>query len=606
LSAFPNIQIQDVNLGLGPQFGFAQAATINTYQLSDAVALRIGRNELRFGYDGRRYLGFQSGFPAAFGNYTYSSLSRFLADLPPDVVAQRAFGDTRYEPSQWLHSAFVHDNFTALPNLHFNVGLRYEYADIPVGVQRQQFNSQANAAGLNFTAPEASGHNFGPYAGFAWAPTFGRFTVLRGSFGMYYDNLYATQFSGLFVPQFGALVNQNPGGSTVGFLQNGGVQSPFQGNGIDDRLARRLTNFFAGDQRTPYSMQWNLAWEQAIWRNFSVEFKYLGNRGIHQPMFARLNDPGIVTAQNSLPLFFSAPTQAQLNALPLTLTQLQQMQSTNPLVQAGFTSPVLTVAPDGNSWYHAGSVTLHHRYTGGFQFMGNYTWSHLIDDTSGTLLDLTSNTRQRGNSLYDRRHRASATLMWDMAGAFRNSYSWVRNVVADVTLAGTYTFESPQQLTPLSGADISLSNMALSSPAFFNANGTSGVGSGVTPLTNSAGQTVGYQVNNPNAQFIAGAPGVFINNGVRGGLELGETNNWDISAVKRFSYADRFSFEIRGDAYNIFNHPQFTAGQINSIGFRNPAAVPVFLIPGNPQFGNFQGNLSSNPRMLQLALRIMF
>jgi len=56
----------------------------------------------------------------------------------------------------------------------------------------------------------------------------------------------------------------------------------------------------------------------------------------------------------------------------------------------------------------------------------------------------------------------------------------------------------------------------------------------------------------------------------------------------------------------VLNHPQFTGGRVNSLGFSQPSNVPNYLIPGMTEFGDFNGNLSSNARLLQLALRIVF
>ena len=56
--------------------------------------------------------------------------------------------------------------------------------------------------------------------------------------------------------------------------------------------------------------------------------------------------PGSNPAATNLPLYYSQPAQAELNALPNTLSSLQQATS-NPLASAGFTSPIYTVRPDG-------------------------------------------------------------------------------------------------------------------------------------------------------------------------------------------------------------------------------------------------------------------
>jgi hypothetical protein len=172
-------------------------------------------------------------------------------------------------------------------------------------------------------------------------------------------------------------------------------------------------------------------------------------------------------------------------------------------------------------------------------------------------------------------------------------------------MSGTYTYESAPQLTPLAGINAGLNANALGTRAIFNPNGTAGIGSGVTPLTNAQGATVAYLINNPTAQFIQGGPGTF-QGFSRGGLFLSETNNFDVAASKRFNFLEAASLEVRAEAYNVFNHRQVTGGSINTIGFRSPLLMPNFLVPGTADFNNFDASFPSNTRTLQLALRFVF
>jgi hypothetical protein len=179
------------------------------------------------------------------------------------------------------------------------------------------------------------------------------------------------------------------------------------------------------------------------------------------------------------------------------------------------------------------------------------------------------------------------------------------NIFANFTLAGTYTFESPQYVTPLSGLDTGFMNTGLSSRVLVNPGATGNGGTDVTALRNNMGQIVGYQANDPSARFIRGAAGTFAAGG-RNSLRFDETNNFDVSAVKRFSYRDRAGIEIRADAYNLLNHAQYTAGSTQSIDFRNISAALPFFVPGTQEFGNAASLLPANNRTLQLALRVTF
>src|SRR5207253_11251182 len=103
----------------------------------------------------------------------------------------------------------------------------------------------------------------------------------------------------------------------------------------------------------------------------------------------------------------------------------------------------------------------------------------------------------------------------------------------------TYTYESPSNLFLNSDVNADLTGFGTAG-VFVNSGGIAGTGSGVTPLRNSSGQVVGFLATNPNAQFIAAAPGTFPNGG-RAFLQTNPIQNFDATLFKRFAVRDRFS-----------------------------------------------------------------
>lgn len=607
LSQQPNIFIgQSFNLGLGSPY--LPTGVTNTYHLADSIGLNFGSHNLRLGFDGRRFLGSRSNFPQFAGNYGYSNLERFLVDLPPDVFAERAFGNSSYDLGQWNWFGFVNDTWNVRPGLTLDLGLRYQYSTIPAGLRWQGVNSGAGIDDLAFNEPKRQFSNFAPYFGFAWSPQFGRNTVVRGGFGMHYDAMNMTPYLFGFAPLQTRVLQGNLLSNNPNFLATGGIQDPavFDNGTPTEAQLRAATSSFAADQRMPYSMQWNVAIQQSVWNGATLEVKYMANRGFRLPVFGQLNSQG-VTEDRSLPLYDSRPTQAQLNSLPLTLGQLQQTRP-NAFTQAGFTNPINTVTYDGQSWYKAASVTLNHHFTGGFQMLANYTWSRFEDDATGTPLDIGMPMRARTWSMYDRRHRANVTGMFEIAPLFRNSWSIARNVFADFNLAGTYSYGTGQTLIPISGLNTSFNNNAFGTRAIVNPNASGGAISGVSPLTNSAGATVAYLVNDPGARFFQGGPGTFTGFN-RGGVMLPDTHNLDVAAVKRFNFAERASIELRGEAYNVLNRQNLSTGSMHGLGWSSFASASPMAIPGTINVNDasrLDQVLSSNSRMLQLALRVVF
>jgi hypothetical protein len=77
------------------------------------------------------------------------------------------------------------------------------------------------------------------------------------------------------------------------------------------------------------------------------------------------------------------------------------------------------------------------------------------------------------------------------------------------------------------------------------------------------------------------------------------TNNWDLSLLKSFVvYRERARIEFRAEAYNAFNHTQYTT--LDTTARFNPATGAH----SNATFG--QVTAAASPRIMQLALRFLF
>ena len=75
--------------------------------------------------------------------------------------------------------------------------------------------------------------------------------------------------------------------------------------------------------------------------------------------------------------------------------------------------------------------------------------------------------------------------------------------------AGTYTIESGEKVTVRSGNDSNLNGDSAGDRAILNPAGQEGVGTLVTALKRTDGQTVGYLANNPNAKYIQAGAYIF-------------------------------------------------------------------------------------------------
>jgi hypothetical protein len=350
-----------------------------------------------------------------------------------------------------------------------------------------------------------------------------------------------------------------------------------------------------------------------------VEVRYLGTRGIHLLFQEQLNRAAVVTPTHNLPTYMTAPSQAQLNALPLTLDQIIAERGTpgigNTMAQYGFTSNITAYMPRGNSTYHGLAAEVTRRFSANLLFKGAYTWSHLMDDSSAEVNSTTLSPRRpqdfnniRGewaSSLLDRRQRFTFTWIYETPW-FAKSQNWImKNAIGNWQIAGTYTAEAPEYGTPQSAQDSNENGDAAADRVILNPAGVKNTGSDVTALKNSAGSIVAYLANNPNAQYIRAGLGAFATSG-RNLLAMRGINNFDFNIVKKLSFGERFKLELRADMFNGFNHPQYTPGRVNNIIFINRAGVTNYLTPGNAAFDQLDQVFGSNPRNIQVGARVVF
>src|SRR4029077_11595779 len=146
--------------------------------------------------------------------------------------------------------------------------------------------------------------------------------------------------------------------------------------------AASIANFeaFNPHLKLPYTLQWNVAVEQALGSQESLTLSYVGASG------RRL-------LQNTV---FLGP-------------------ATNPNIQEG-----AFVDNTASSQYNALQVQFQRRLSGGLQALASYTWSHSIDDGSASSSGNASNlgfpgaaNENRGSSDFDIRHAFSAGITYN-------------------------------------------------------------------------------------------------------------------------------------------------------------------------------------------------
>ena len=211
----------------------------------------------------------------------------------------------------------------------------------------------------------------------------------------------------------------------------------------------------------------------------------------------------------------------------------------------------------------------------------------------------------------DRRHRFTFTPIYDWK-AFTNANWFMKNLVSNWTLAGTYTYETPEYATVQSGVDSNLNNDSAGDRVIVNPAGSANVGSGVTgynaqgqAVAAGSGSIVAYVANNSSARYIIAQSGALANSG-RNTFPLHPTNNIDMSVKKRFAFTESRSFDIGAQFYNVFNHAQFTGSHVSDVNSYGYIGSRNDLIPGNAAFGRFDQFYTSNSRSIQVVAHFVF
>ncbi len=640
LDAFPNIGLADLGLTVGPNSNLPQSDAGNTYQLLDNVSWMKGAHNLKFGYDGRKVNRSNFFIQRVRGDYQYQTFERYLLDITPEF-AQRSVGAFPFAGNLLSHYAYVNDDWKIRSNVTINLGLRYEFVPVPAGAKLQKLNALASVPEFLIAEPKPTKRDFAPRVGVAWSPGNDSRTSVRAGFGVGYDQVYQNLGVNSLPPQFFTTVDaQITRANQPNFLGSGAIPNIAQPVS-DPARARAATSSWIPDQLRPYSLQWNVGVQRVLKQDYTVEVRYLGSRGIHLPFQIQPNRAARATAASGsfLPTYLQRPGQGEIDGLRSSLSDFLTFNS-NTLAPQGFGSTITAFTPQGNSSYHGLATQLTRRFSRGLQMNMAYTWSKNIDDSTAALFSTVLTPRrpqdffnlrpERAASALDRRHRLTMAWVYDTPW-FKNSDFLRRNMLGNWTFTGIYTAETGAWGTVRSGVDSNGNGDTAGDRTIINPAGDANSASGVRALCRGGGacdpnvaadrsRIVGWLAENPGARYILAGQGSYPNAG-RNTIRLPGINNFDLTLGKRINVTERHAVEFRAEAYNAFNHSQYTPGFPNTAAGRSrtTTAATNLLLAGfqrasgaapaavnNSVFMRPDLAFQSNSRTLQLVLRYSF
>jgi len=575
--------IRSLGFSGGQNLGVGQNAQNFQRQINvvDSVSLQKGAHALKFGFDLRR-------LSPEFGGVEYAQSISF---------ASVATAKTSTKPRVSLRSgrnakllfrnigAFVQDTWRLSPRLTLTYGVRWDVDFAPSSISGPNITAVTgfNLSNLSNLALAPAGTppfettygNFAPRIGIAYQLSPGQNwqTVLRGGFGLFFDLATAEAGNSLSPINYPFGNSQTVVGATFPLVPGTDapppITAPTSSNG-------QVLFGFNPNLRLPYTLQWNIALEQALGSKQAITATYIGSDGRR-------------------------------------LVQQATVLSPNPNYSITY-----LVDNAATSNYSALQLQFRRRVSHGVQALASYSWSHSIDTASAGSIGNASNALtalnpniNRGSSDFDIRHALSLALIYDVHAPNGNAFT-------NAFLKG-WSLENVFQSRSSPPVDVYYSGYGALSSLFLT---------NVRPNLVVGQQLYLYGQGFPggrafNASAFAAPPidptfglpssqGNFGRNTLRG---FG-AYQWDFAVHRDFPIHESGKLQFRAEVFNVLNHPNFgqPVGDLGLPGSLNPQFGQSTQLLGQYLSGGRVGGAGAftplyqmgGPRSIQFALKLMF
>lgn len=425
-------------------------------------------------------------------------------------------------------------------------------------------------------------------------------TVIRSGYGIFFglpsyaaNSAYTgTPFSSS-TPWVTSLDGITPFATLTNPFPNGFNTIRGSADGLLSQLGSGVSGGWPQALRPIYNQQWNINIQRSLGADMVVEVAYAGNKGTHVAFSSQLDqlNPAYLPLGDRLLDLVPNPFFGSINVGVFAQPTIQREYLLRPFPE--FNGVSATNAAWGNSNYHALQARFEKRFSHGFSLLASYTFSKTITDGLDGLWD--DNGAQlirnwycracnRSVSSYDQPHRFVMNTTYELpfghGKAFGSGWNGVTNAILGAwQVNGILTLSSGEPLRLLTLVNTSFS-----------------LGGGQTPDT--TGQSAGLSGSAQSidrwfdtSQFRQPAPYTFGTTGrSTSNIRSDNARNLDFSVFKEFHLKERARAELRGEAFNVFNHPLFD--------FPNAQL-------GSPTFGQINAQQNS-PRQLQLGLKILW
>lgn len=569
------------------------------WDISDNVSKSSGRHMLKFGVDvedirpstyaalnGRGSLGFTGTFSQDPQNR--SKTGNPVADLILGDANSLATGTVANAVERGKYvGGYFQDQWALTGSLTLNLGVRYELSFPYVETQNHMANFILNPADPHYGQLVLAGvdgqsrslltmdkHDFAPRVGFAWRVPGLKNTVIRSSYGIFYGQDQGNGVTSRMTnnpPFYGygsVSIASNGLDPNTGFVLSSGALAPRPSPIAPTQFVlvpsstTQLVSWYQNYTR-PYVQEWNFTVQKQLPWGLVWETSYVGNIGIHLWGQTEGNQP------------LTPGPGAVVTRRPLAKYTVASIKYFSPWDRTN---------------YEGIASRLQKRFSGGVSFLASFTHGRSIDlqnsaldanDSSGpgnTVQDAYNRDAQRGPSDNDVSLRFAFGGLWSLPfgpGRPLVSSGWGGRFLGNWQLSAIYSAQTGLPLTVSESLDadnvgtVSYPNRICGGAA--------------------ANPTLSQWFN--TSCFVAPTLYSYGNSG-RNILYGPGRNNLDLGLHRSFHLPrpERATLELRAEAFNFFNHPQFA----------NPGVTI-----GNPGVGIISGTSVAN-RIVQLALRLAF
>jgi hypothetical protein len=528
---------------------------------------------------------------------------------------QKGYGPAYLQNRLNEENIYAQDDWHATQNLTLNLGLRGEFVDGP----------QEKEDRIEYDIPDRK--YIDPRLGFVYTPEWAgrnRFTQLitggegkmsiRGGFGIFHGRVFQSVFSQTgnsvrFNPPYGALLtfsNQ----TNLSDPTNGFVFTP--GTTPNAKISLTTIN---DDLQMPESHQFNLTFERQIFMQSRLRLSYIGTRARNMlqliPYNLPVDDPvnGVVvpnhplngalagqTIRRAANFMCAGTTATTTNAQCPTVVPIaaNEYSVRTPRVDQRRPDPRYStnfeISNRGKSWYNGGQIEWESAPMHGFLGRFTYTYSKTIDNGSEATFvgagDINvfpigsegAEEFSRGLSRFDTRHRFTFNGSYQLP-FFSQSTGLLKTLLGGWQLATVIKYSSGTPFTIVDGAafDIIVDGLTNARPVVVD---RSILYSHVTRTGQLNSSMFRRAVYGDTLADLA----------PRNSLYGDGTKNVDALLSKRFALPMGTALVVRLEAYNVFDHVQysFPNNDFNSATFGTV----------NTQF--------NGPRIYQAALRFIY